>query len=166
MLQAINCRGNCRHCLPLPVESCLLCTKAAPEPLLDISLNYILDHLDTLCESNYITKGLQLRENISLPVEICERLLSAQLNKNRYGSRDFVYIFRNLEATRLKRIRIRNADLDDLSLAILMDHRPTELELINCACLTPNCVKYITLYGTKLQSLVIGENTHIVPVSI
>lgn len=155
--------GNCRHSSPLPVESCLLCTSAAPESLLDLCLDYILNHLDTICKNEPNSENFHLRDNVALPVEICERLLTGLLNRNKRRIHNFVNIFRDRQCTRLKRVKLRNVDIEDKSLKILLQHRLTELELNNCSSLGSSCLKYVTAYGNKLQTLTIGENTNIFP---
>lgn len=155
--------SNCRHSLPLPIESCLLCSSAAPEPLIDLCLEYILNHLYTICEYEPLTENLRLRENVALPIEICERLLMGRLIRNKRQIPSFINIFRDRQCTRLKRVKLRNIDIDDKSLKTLLQHRLTELELNNCPSLGVICLNYITTYGNKLQTLTIGENTNIFP---
>lgn len=156
--------ANCKHCLPLPIESCMLCTKSTPEPLLTMTLDYILDHMDTFCETEQNSECLRLHKNVALPLDICERLLTARLNRNKRHTRNFIYIFRDRHSTRLRRVKIRNCeDLDDKSLKILLEHMLVELELTNCSGLSSNSLKYISAYGSRLQNLVIGDNTNVFP---
>lgn len=156
--------ANCKHCLPLPTESCMLCTKSAPEPLLTMTLDYILDHMDTFCETEPNSECLRLHKNVALPIEICERLLTARLKRNKRHTRNFIHIFRDRHSTRLRRVKIRNCeDLDDKSLKILLEHGLVELELTNCSGLSSNSLKYISAYGSRLQNLVIGDNTNVFP---
>ncbi|KAF5297204.1 hypothetical protein FQA39_LY12219 [Lamprigera yunnana] len=155
--------ATCRHSLPLPVESCLLCSSTAPEPLMELCLDYILNHLDTICEFKSNSDQLRLHDNIALPIEICERLLMGCLNKNKRQIDSFINIFRDRQCTRLKRVKLHNTDIEDKSVKVLLQHRLTELDLTNCTSLSEWCLRYITVYGGKLQSLTIGENTNIFP---
>lgn len=155
--------ANCRHCVPLPAESCLLCSNVAPESLIELCVDYILNHLDTICEYKPNTDQLRLHHNVALPIEICERLLMGRLNRNKRQIDSFINIFRDRQCTRLKRVTLNHTDIEDKSLKVLLQHRLTELELNNCSSLGVTCLRYITAYGSKLQSLTIGEHMNIFP---
>lgn len=153
---------NCKHSRALPVECCLFCNNTDPYKLLDLCLEYIVNHLETICEYEPDTNNLKLRDNITLPVEICERLLNTSLSKGL--SPAIVNIFKNLQATKLKRVRLRRANVDDVSLKILLQHRLTELEIsYSFLCLSTLTLVNITAFGDSLVSLSIGEETNLFP---
>lgn len=154
---------NCKHSRALPVECCSFCNSTAPETLLDICLEYVINHLETICEFEPFSENLRLRENITLPGEICERLLNTRLSKGSRLNPAFVSIFKNLQATKLKRVRLRNTDVDDKSLKILLQHRLTDLEISHSSKLSMLTLRNITAFGESLISLSIGEETDLFP---
>lgn len=154
---------NCKHSRALPVECCLFCNSTDPYTLLDICLEYIVSHLETICEYEPFSMNLRLRDNVTLPVEMCERLLNTRLSKGARLNPAFVSIFKNLQATKLKRVRLRNTDVDDKSLKILLQHRLTELEISHSLKLTSLTLYNITAFGDSLVSLSIGEETDLFP---
>lgn len=154
---------SCKHSRALPVESCLFCNNAEPYTLLDLCLEFIINRMETICEYEPFTSNLRLRENIALPVEICERLLKARSSKGEKLNNEFVSIFKNLHVTKLKRVKLRNTELDDKSLKILLQHRLTELDVSYSENLTTLTLVNITAFGDSLVSLTIGENTDLFP---
>ncbi|KAF7269706.1 hypothetical protein GWI33_017227 [Rhynchophorus ferrugineus] len=68
----------CRHSATIPTETCCFCNSSVPEKLLDICFNYINKDLESICEYTGYSGYLKLKDGISLPVEICERLLDIQ----------------------------------------------------------------------------------------
>lgn len=169
MLQA-----KCLHSNALPLEACAFCNCASPESLLDLCFNFINNNLDTISVPCCKNKGrLKLKPGVYLPVEICERLLSVRscsvslVNPHfSSGFSRFVHIFKDRQSTRLKRVRLRDVDIIDRDLEVLLQHRLIELDISHSPNLSSACVKHITEYGTNLLSLTIGDNTEIFPTNI
>ncbi|CAG9864354.1 unnamed protein product [Phyllotreta striolata] len=159
-------QNKCRHSSILPNEICSFCNTTTPETLLDICFDYINKHPKTICNPDFCMKGLQLMEGLSLPVEICERLLNVRNNSLTPVDSNFINIFRNTDCTRLKRVKLRQSELLDEDLEILLKHNLCELDLSLCSNLTSDCIQYITDNCSNLLSLSIGEDTDIFPVRI
>ncbi|KAI4471711.1 protein zer-1 [Holotrichia oblita] len=158
---------KCCHSKSLPPECCAFCNGNGPETLLDICFDYILTNLHTICEYEpHYTENLRLRENVTLPVEICEKLLYLRSNRGPRLSPRFVNIFRNQLATKLKRVKLYNTDIDDDSLKILLQHRLISLDVSHSPLLTANSLKYVTAFGSNLTSLSIGDNMNLFPASL
>lgn len=130
---------------------------------MDLCFEYIVNHLDTVCDTDSWTKNLKLKRHVTLPVETCEKLLNLRMTKPPKIDNSFIGIFLDREATRLKRIKLRNTDIDNEGLEILMHHLPVELEISQCLKLQSSVTQLITLYSHRLQSLTIGDATHIFP---
>ena len=79
---------------------------------------------------------------------------------------NFINIFKDRQSTRLKRVRLRDIDITDRDLEILLQHKLIELDISYCSNLTSSCIKHITEYGTSLSSLTIGEKVDIFPTNI
>nr|CAI5840566.1 unnamed protein product [Callosobruchus analis] len=160
-------QNKCSHSKALPPEVCSFCNSSAPEKLLDICFDYINKHLlDTICYEDPVTGKLSLNIGLTLPVEICERLLSVRSNSFMPVHTNFVNIFKDTNCTRLKRVRLRKSKIQDADLEILLRHRLIELEICRGLDLTHNCVKYITEYGSSLLSLTIEDCPRIFPSNI
>lgn len=136
---------------------------SAPESLLDLCFKYVVSHLDTICTVDPQTKEKRLKEGLTLPSEICEKLLEVYQQSGHSLEDKFVKIFENTETTRLKRVRLRNANITDYGLCILLNHKLTELDLTNCVFITKRSLWHINEYGDSLLSLAIGPSVNILP---
>ncbi|KAG8230818.1 hypothetical protein J437_LFUL010598, partial [Ladona fulva] len=135
---------------------------SAPESLLDLCLKYLVGNLETFCVEDPVSKTIFLKEGLTLPCEICEKILEVG-QQNQCLEDRFVKIFENTQATRLKRVRLRNAHITDSGLCILLNHNLLELDLNNCVGLTKLSLRYINKHGDELSSLVIGPSVNILP---
>lgn len=156
-------QSKCKHSRALPVECCTLCSELPPRTLVDICFESVVNNLESICECDPETQHLRLKENVSLPVEICERLLIGCLGKGMHLNSRFMHIFSNLKATRLKRVKLRNTDIDDGGLKIFLQHRLIELEIASNRALTANSLRNISAYGSELVSLSISDSVELFP---
>lgn len=154
---------KCRHLKALPSDTCCFCNNSAPESLVDICLEYIVNHLDTICEYSPFSENLRLKDNVTLPVEICERLLNVRMNRGDMKNHTFINIFVDRHATGLKRVKLRNVELHDDDLFVLLKHRLVELEITNIPLLTVNSLRHIIKYASNLTSLIIVNCVNILP---
>ncbi|CAH1997122.1 unnamed protein product [Acanthoscelides obtectus] len=160
-------QNKCSHSKALPAGVCSFCNSSAPDKLLDICFDFINKHLlETICYEDRLTGKLSLNPGLTLPLEICERLLSVRTNSCTSVHSHFVNIFRDTNSTRLKRVRLRKSKIQDSDLEILLKHRLVELEICRASDLTRNCIKYITKYGASLLSLTIEDCPKIFPSNI
>ncbi|XP_046386506.1 protein zer-1 homolog [Ischnura elegans] len=134
---------------------------SAPESLLDLCSKYVVSHLDTICFEDPESKGRRLKDGLTLPSEICEKLLEVYQQTGHSLEDKFVKIFENKQATRLRRVRLRNAKITDYGLCILLHHRLIELDLCNCIFITKRSLAFINEFGDSLLSLVIGPSVNI-----
>ncbi|XP_076263362.1 protein zer-1 homolog [Rhynchophorus ferrugineus] len=153
----------CRHSATIPTETCCFCNSSVPEKLLDICFNYINKDLESICEYTGYSGYLKLKDGISLPVEICERLLDVRFRSLCNVDSNFINIFKDTKNTRLKRVRLRKSNIQDHDLEVLLSHQLLELDLGQSPELTHNSVKLITAFGSSLLSLSVGEETNIFP---
>ena len=73
---------------------------------------------------------LSIRDGLSLPAELCERLLQYQIEEERELDRQFVSLFEDTSCTRLKRVSLKLCSLRGDEAEILFRHELRELELI------------------------------------
>lgn len=157
-------QNKCRHSAVLPNEICPFCNTTTPETLLDICFDYINKHPETICTPS--SENLQLMDGLSLPVEICERLLNVRNNSLTPVDSSFINIFRNTDCTRLKRVKLRQTEIQDQDLEMLLKHNLIELDLSLCPNLTSNCIEHLSNHSSSLLCLSIGEDTDIFPVRL
>ena len=93
-----------KHYKLLQQVKCAICTKTSTDSLFETSLKYIVDHLDVICDTNPVNFDMTLKAGIVLPREISERLFDLILQRESVLSRNFVNIFRDTQATQLKRV--------------------------------------------------------------
>lgn len=153
----------CSHAKSLPASLCSVCDSAAPESLLTLCFKYLVDHIEIICDVRQLSNDYKLKDGIVLPVEICEKLLSFRQKRPIQIDNNFISIFRDRSATRLKRVKLRNTQVSDSGLKVLLKHKLSEIELTSCRKITESSLRYVTSYGQNLQSLLIGENMNIFP---
>lgn len=153
----------CSHAKSLPASLCSVCNSAAPESLLDLCFKYIVNNIEIICDVGPFSNDFKLKDGIILPVEICEKLLTIRQKRPTQIDNNFVSIFRDKLATRLKRVKLRNTQVSDSGLKILLKHKLVELELTSCRKLTETSLRYITINNQNLQHLTIGENMNLFP---
>ncbi|XP_071445512.1 protein zer-1 homolog [Hetaerina americana] len=129
---------------------------SAPESLLDLCFKYVVSHLETICYVDPDTKDRRLKDGLTLPSEICEKLLEVYQQSGHSLEDKFVKIFENTQTTRLRRVHLRNANITDHGLCILLRHKLMELDLSNCVFITKRSLWHINEFGDSLLSLVIG----------
>lgn len=139
----------------------------SPDTLVDICARYCVEHLETFCDKSGSGKFL-LRNGISIPNEICEKMLEVFQTENtlHYLDDNFVNIFRDTERTRLKRVNVHRSQITDIGLSVLMKHNIIELDISDCVLLGSCSLLAINNNGGSLLSLNIGNSTEILPMSL
>ncbi|GAB6018536.1 hypothetical protein CHUAL_000232 [Chamberlinius hualienensis] len=144
----------------------------SPDRLVDICTDFCVENVETFCdvvrlddceELNYVLKA-----NISLPNEICERMLRRRhqnrQNVNSQMDDSFLMIFRDIHRLPIKRLNIRNcSQVTDEGLATILRHNLIELDVTDCGSLTEETLFNINLHGGELLSLTLGNSVHILP---
>lgn len=153
---------KCVHSKALPVETCSFCYSTAPESLVDISFQYILNNIGTICSYDSSTDNWSLKPGVTLPVELCERFLNAPRNGAPANFR-YTTIFRDRQATRLKRVKLRNTDVTDSELLFLLEHGLLELEILISPHLTSYSLRNIVKNSSSLQSLSLSDCPNLLP---
>jgi hypothetical protein len=135
----------------------------APETLLELCLKYVADHLDTICSIDPFTKDYKLKNGLTLPVEICEKLLHVYQRGGNILDDRFLNIFQNPQTARLQRVHLRNSSITDDGLCALLNQKLIELVIDNCFNITESSLVHINGSGTSLLSLVIGSSVRLLP---
>ncbi|RVE54314.1 hypothetical protein evm_001141 [Chilo suppressalis] len=128
---------------------------SSPDSLLDICMDFIVANLNTITK---LGRGRELKDDIILPAEICEKFLESYQKANRVYN-NIANIFRDRSRTRLDTVKLRNARITDEGLKCLMEHKPYEVELVQCEYLAPGSLDIISANSQNLVSLKIGPQT-------
>lgn len=138
----------------------------SPDSLVDVCTRFCVQHLESFCSYDSRQDRYSLREGITLPNEICERMLAACAEVGRTVDDDFLRIFKNPQTTRLRRVNLSGTPITDEGLAIVLPHNLVELEVSGCDKITEETLKLINLNGAELLSLNIGTSVHIFPETV
>ncbi|MCL4119557.1 UNVERIFIED_CONTAM: hypothetical protein GTU68_028694 [Idotea baltica] len=131
----------------------------APEPLVHRCVRNVAMNPETICDKFVDTGGWALKQGITLPQEICEKLVNIwqEIGPYRLGD-EFITMFEDLSSTRLRRIVLRNSSITDEGLKILFSHKLYELDISNCKKLTKKSIENLNEDGKNLLSLVLCKN--------
>lgn len=133
----------------------------SPDSLLDLVIKFCVQSPHTFC--NYISETCEyeLREGLSLPEEICERILCMCCELNRTIDDKLLTLFKDSSRTRLRRVKLRSAHITDASMEIISKHNITELDISNCTRLTARTRKLVSKVSRSLLSLIVGNSVGI-----
>uniref|UniRef100_T1IJT0 Protein zer-1 homolog n=1 Tax=Strigamia maritima TaxID=126957 RepID=T1IJT0_STRMM len=132
-----------------------------PDSLVDISTRFCVQNLETFCNFEPTTKRYYLR--ITLPNEICERMLTSQKQDSRTIDDDFLRIFKDPRTTRLRRVNLSKSTVTDEGLDVVLRHNLIELDISDCDKITEESLTLINEFGSDLLSLNVGTSVHIFP---
>ncbi|XP_063374268.1 protein zer-1 homolog [Cydia amplana] len=133
---------------------------SSPDTLFDISMNYIVNNLNIITTLDPNTRWRKLKDDVILPSEICEKFLEAYQKSNRVSD-SIANIFRDRTRTRLSVVRLRNSRITDEGFRCLMEHKPFELEVVQCEYLSPSSLDIINSNSQNLVSLKVGPLTYV-----
>lgn len=132
-----------------------------PASLYDLSLNCIVNNLETVCTDT--PAGYVLRDGLNLPRKMCDAMVEAyQLCGGKVDDR-FVHIFKDVNRTQLGSVHVRDSKLTDAGLRILLRHKLYRLELANCDNLTYKSYTIIFKHAVNLEWLKVGPVVQLTP---
>lgn len=121
----------------MPFKSVLL--ENTPDSLQDLCLQACVENHQSwgkFCKFTSLFLGVN--DGLSLPTELCEKLLQYQMQEDRDLDTYFVTIFGNTICTRLKQISLKLCTLKDHEADILFKHELRVLELIRMKVMLNN----------------------------
>ncbi|XP_075991413.1 protein zer-1 homolog isoform X2 [Anticarsia gemmatalis] len=133
---------------------------SSPETLFNLCMDYIVTNLNTITTLDPVSRWRRLKEDIILPAEICEKFLRAFQKKCRVNDH-IANLFRDKYRTRLDTVRLRNSRITDEGLRCLMEHKPYEVELVQCEYLSQSSLETINNNSQNLISLKFGPITYV-----
>lgn len=134
----------------------------SPDSLLNTAIRFCIKYPRAFCQYNPREDGYELREGLSLPEEICERMLAvckAELEEVEFGS--LIKIFKDTARTRLRHVDLSDSSITDNVVEILSWHKINELNISGCKELTSCSLNSIGKLWNDLLSLNIGSSSHI-----
>ncbi|CAB3225746.1 unnamed protein product [Arctia plantaginis] len=133
---------------------------SCPETLFDICMDFIVNNPNTITTLDSTSRWRRLKEDVILPAEICERFLFTYQKQFRVND-NIANVFRDRYRTRLDTVRVRNSRLTDEGLRYLMEHKPYEVELVQCEYLSQVSLETINNNSENLISLKFGPVTYV-----
>lgn len=133
---------------------------STPDSLLNLCMDYIVANLNIITKLDTTSRWRKLKDDIILPVEICEKFLQAYQKKNRVND-NIANLFRDRSRTRLHAVRLRNSRITDEGLRFFMEHKPHEVELVQCEYLSQASIDIINNNSDNLISLKFGPLTYV-----
>lgn len=132
----------------MPFKSILV--ENSPSSLQDLCLQTV----GQVYNSSNVLVGVY--DGLSLPTELCERLLQYHVQQDRELDSHFISIFEDTSSTRLKRVSLRLCSLKENEAEILFRHELRELELMRMK-VTPNVRRILNEYSQQLIALTVSE---------
>lgn len=131
----------------------------APEPLVHRSARNVAINPEIICDRFADASGWALKPGVTLPQEICEKLINIwqEIDPSKLND-EFLTIFEDSSRTRLRRIVLRDSSVTDEGLRILLSHKLSELDISRCKKLTKKSYDYLNKYGKDLLSLILSKN--------
>ncbi|KAJ2954305.1 hypothetical protein O0L34_g2557 [Tuta absoluta] len=133
---------------------------SSPDSLFDICMNFIVNNLNTITKLDPASRWRKLKDDVILPAEICEKFLQSYQKSNRVND-NIANLFRDRLRTRLYSVRLRNSRVTDEGLRCLMEHKPYEVELVQCEYLSQASLDVINSNSQNLVSLKFGPLTYV-----
>lgn len=148
----------------LPVASTSVWEPYLPDTLVDICIKVSLKNRSHLCCFDDATAEFNLCDGITLPAEICERMLylySEELYK--VIDDKFLNLFKDPTTSRLSRVNLHDSAVTDEGIALITKHPIVELDISNCSKLTQNTLEKLNDLKSDLISLTVGSAVQIFP---
>ncbi|CAK1588704.1 unnamed protein product [Parnassius mnemosyne] len=130
-----------------------------PDSLLDICMDYLVANLNTITTLDPTSRWRKLKDDITLPADLCEKFIQTYQKKNRVND-NIANLFRDPSRTRLNCVKLRNSRITDEGLRCFMVHRPYSVELVQCEYLSQASLDIINEYSDRLVSLKFGPLTY------
>lgn len=123
-----------------------------PESLTSLCYKFICEHMEVLSTRHY--DQYVLREGIILPNEICDKLVEyAKSSEAIDKDNKFFTLFEDTKATNLKRVKVNGFNITESAVEIIVSHKVTDLEFVNCTYLRNDTIEHINANSENLINL-------------
>lgn len=125
--------------------------------LLETTFRYLAKNLYVVCNVDPVTHQLELKEDVVIPNEICDRFLRYQQDCGQDINDRFIQIFRDTEKSPLRNIRLRNSTITNEGMRILLRHKLNSLSMWYCNKITTASWNILIENCRQLRSLELGR---------
>ncbi|CAD7081850.1 unnamed protein product [Hermetia illucens] len=129
--------------------------------LLETVFYFLSKNIQIVCDD----RKMELREGIVIPNEICDRFLAYHQRRCQQITDGFVQVFRDVDRTPLRYVHLRNSEITDKGIELLLRHNLTSLSLWYCNSVTKESRHTLAKYGENLKSLELGLNVDLLKLS-
>ncbi|XP_072930520.1 protein zer-1 homolog isoform X2 [Epargyreus clarus] len=132
----------------------------SPDSLSKQCMEYIVNNLNTISTVVPTTRWRKVKDDVIIPAELCEKFMQVYQKKNRVND-NIANMLRDRSRARLEAVRLKNARVTDRGLQALMEHKPREVELIQCDYLSQRSLDIINQHSDNLVSLKFGPLSYV-----
>jgi len=124
----------------------------SPEPLYKITARVCMSNVKNFTEE-LTPELLRLRDDVYLPTEVCQAILSTCNEENINIGDNIASIFADNQSTRLKELVLRNSSLTDKGLEFFLGHNLKKIHVHGCERITSNVLEFLNEHSDNLLSL-------------
>ncbi|XP_058121432.1 protein zer-1 homolog [Anopheles ziemanni] len=125
--------------------------------LLETTIRFLAKNLDVMCNTDPVTHQLELKDDVIIPNEICDRFLRYQQDCGQDINDRFIQIFRDTEKTPLRNVSLRNSTITNEGMRILLRHQLNSLSMWYCNKITTASWNILIEHCRQLRSLELGR---------
>ncbi|XP_055626640.1 protein zer-1 homolog [Toxorhynchites rutilus septentrionalis] len=125
--------------------------------LLETTFRYLAKNLFIVCNINPVTHHLELKDDIIIPNEVCDRFLHYQQECGQDINDRFVNIFRDPGKSPLRNVRLRNSTITNEGMRILLRHKLNSLSMWYCNKITTASWNILIENCRQLKFLELGR---------
>ncbi|XP_050073935.1 protein zer-1 homolog [Anopheles maculipalpis] len=125
--------------------------------LLETSIRYLAKNLHVICNTDPVTHQLELKDDVVVPNEICDRFLRYQQDCGQDINDRLIQIFRDTEKTPLRHVSLRNSTITNEGMRILLRHQLNSLSMWYCNKITTASWNILIEHCRQLRSLELGR---------
>ncbi|CRL08339.1 CLUMA_CG021260, isoform A [Clunio marinus] len=125
--------------------------------LLETIFKYLANNLNLISQLNPVTKTWELKDDVIIPNEICDRFLQFYQSCSLGINDKFINIFKHTNRTPLKFVALRNSSITDDGMQHLLRHKLISLSLWYCDKITNASWSNLIANGSEMKNLELGK---------
>lgn len=125
--------------------------------LLETVFKFLANNLSLISQLNTETNTWELKDDVIIPNEICDRFLQFYQSCSLDINDSFINIFKDTNRTPLKFVSLRNGSISDDGMRHLLNHKLISLSLWYCEKLTHATWQHLVANGSELKNLELGK---------
>ncbi|XP_053676518.1 protein zer-1 homolog [Anopheles nili] len=121
------------------------------------TIRYLAKNLHVICYTDPVTQLLELKDDVVMPNEICDRFLRYQQDCGQDINDRFIQLFRDTVKTPLRHVSLRNSTITNEGMRVLLRHQLTSLSMWYCNKITTASWNILIEHCRQLRSLELGR---------